>query len=170
MKRKVLVSLLLLLLLFLPVFNIAAQGPIGLDAGGVISTGYIKTDDPAYSGLSLLFLLRGGATVTGRYRINDSLSTGVEIGFTYMSISADGTSSQTWIDIPMNAVFRVGGKSTFVEPHVGYYLSATVMDFSGFSVGVKGSLGGFYTVITYVIGSTFKYPRFAIGWQYNNIF
>ncbi|MBB6480068.1 hypothetical protein [Spirochaeta isovalerica] len=166
MKRKFFIAM-MLVMLSIPAMNLAAQNsgsPIGLDFGGVVSTGYIASEP-----YSFLFLLRGGATVTGRYRINETFSTGLELGFTYFSWDYYGTTTN-WIDIPMNAVFRIGGGKTFVEPHVGYYLSASIMDFSGFSVGVKGSLGGFYTDITYVIGSDYKYPRFGIGWQYNNIF
>lgn len=160
----------------MPVLNLAADShgmevkPFGLDAGVVLSTGYLDSDDPIYSGFSVLFLLRGGITVTGRYRINDKLSAGAEIGFTYMSIDAGSGDATTFVDIPMNAVFRIGGGKTFIEPHLGYYLSATTMEFSGFSVGAKGSLNNFYADFTFVIGSDYQYPRFGLGWQWNNIF
>lgn len=177
MKKTFLASMLLILLI-LPVLNIAAEdldksssvSPFGLDAGAVVSTGYVTSDDPLYSGLSLLFLLRGGVTVTGRYRINEKMSTGAELGFTYMSISTNGGDPTTFIDVPMNAVFRYGGGKTFIEPHIGYYLSASTPEFSGFSVGAKGSLNNFYVDFTFVIGSDYKYPRFGLGWQWNNIF
>ncbi len=172
---------LLLLFLIVPLLSISAREssresskevkPFGLDAGLILSTGYLDSDDPTYSGLSLIFLLRGGLTVTGRYRINDKISAGAELGFNYMSIStSDGGSNTTFVDIPFNAVFRYGGKKTFIEPHIGYYISASVPEFSGFSVGAKGSLAGLYVDFTYVIGSDYKYPRFGLGWQYNNIF
>lgn len=177
MKKNVFIVALVLFLI-VPLLTVTAQEketksvkPIGLDAGSIVSTGYLTSDNPLYSGLSLLFLLRGGVTVTGRYRINDKLSTGAEIGFTYMSISTDGgDTTTTFVDIPIYGVFRLGGGKTFIEPHVGYYLSASIPEFSGFAVGAKGSLNGFYVDFTYIIGSDYTYPRFGLGWQFNNIF
>jgi len=176
MKRKIFIVSLLVFMI-VPLLTITAEDmekdvqPFGLDAGAMISTGYLDSSDPIYSGLSILFLLRGEISVTGRYRINDKLSTGVELGFAYMSISTDGSSNaSSFIDIPMQAVFRYGGGKTFIEPHIGYYLSTSATEFSGFSVGAKGSLGGFYVDFTFVIGSDYQYPRFGLGWQYNNIF
>ena len=177
MKKTISITLLMVFLL-LPVLSVFAQDkemdnavkPFGLDAGVVLSTGYLQTDDPLLNGLSLLFLLRGGITVTGRYRINEQMSTGGEIGLTFMSISTgDGEDATTFFDMPINAVFRYGGGKTFIEPHIGYYLSASLMDFSGFSVGAKGSLNNFYMDFTFVIGSKYQYPRFGFGWQWNNI-
>jgi len=178
MKKTISITLLLMFLI-LPVLTVAAEDagsnmdvkPFGLDAGIVLSTGYLQSDDPLLNGLSLLFLLRGGVTVTGRYRINDKMSTGGEIGLTFMSMStSEGGEATTFFDMPINAVFRYGGGKTFIEPHIGYYLSASLMDFSGFSVGAKGSLNNFYVDFTFIIGSEYQYPRFGFGWQWNNIF
>ncbi|MBN2656797.1 MAG: hypothetical protein JXR86_07035 [Spirochaetales bacterium] len=177
MKRKLFFTF-LIVMLALPVLNLSAQEaeqnlrPIGLDVGAVVSTGYLSgTGYDFVDILSPLFLLRAGVTVTGRYRINETFSTGLELGFTALSTSTDdGGTKAVVFDMPINAVFRIGGKTTFIEPHLGYYLSTfPVFSLGGFSVGAKGSLGGFYVDVTYVIGA-YKYPRFGIGWQWNNIF
>ena len=173
MKSKILIAIMLVIFI-IPVLNVSAEdsgkGPIGLDVGAIFSTGYLN--DPLYpdlSALSIIYLMRGGITATGRYRINDQLSAGLETGLLFLTFEIGGTTTY-FFDIPIQAVFRWGKDGTFLEPHVGYYLTLSGMQLGGFDVGVKGSLNNFYVDFSFIIGNGYNYPRFGLGYQINNIF
>lgn len=151
--------------------NEKSELPYALDAGGFLSYGIFETNsDDEFSNLvgifATLLSFRAGVSVTGRYKINNLLSAGLEIGYAYMSIESDGKETR-FDDVPINAVLRFGGKSTFIEGHGGYYYSDSI--YGGISTGAKASLGGLYLDCSYIFGKEYSYPRITLGFQLNNI-
>jgi hypothetical protein len=149
------------------------KGPVGLDAGIFISYGQINVDSGSGSEIdkivgvfASLLSVRGGGTVTLRYRLTSILSAGLEGGYAAMKVESNG-SSTLYQDIPVNAVVRLGGKGTFIEGHGGYYYSDSI--YGGISAGAKASLGGVYFDYTYIWGDSISYPRYTLGFQVNNI-
>lgn len=148
------------------------RGPVALDAGGFISYGHIEYNsgsefDQAVGFFASLLSIRGGVSATLRYRMSDLLSAGIEAGYATMQISND-TTNVNLNDFPVNAVFRLGGGQSFIEGHGGYYISDSI--YGGVSAGAKFSAGGVYFDYTHIFGEFFTYPRFSLGYQYNNIF
>lgn len=151
--------------------NEKSELPFALDAGGFLSYGIFETDsDDEFSNLvgvfATLLSIRAGVSVTGRYKINDLISAGLEVGYAYMSIESNGEETR-FDDIPLNAVVRLGSGSTFIEGHGGYYYSNSI--YGGISTGAKASLGGFYLDYSYIFGKDYTYPRISLGFQLNNI-
>lgn len=169
MKNKfIIIAVVLILVSSLPLAaerhgDTEQKSKIGLDFGGFVTTGWFP-QEPA----SLLFLLRGGSSVTVRYRINDTFSFGIEAGIS--AFYYDTGSSMMFLDAPVRAVFRIGGGKTFLEPHAGYYFTILGSDLDGFSFGAKASLSNLYVDFSYILGSDYSYPRFGLGYQLNNIF
>lgn len=171
MKKTVIV----LLLVLFPLMGVVAKSksPVGLDAGAFISYGVFDTSSAGeYSDVvglwATLFSVRGGFSGTLRYRLTDSLSVGGEAGVAWMSMES-GTSKYTFIDIPVNAVFRWGSKDTFLEPSIGYYFTSG-SSLHGMSAGLKASFNKLYIGGAYIFGGDINYARFTLGYQWNNIF
>lgn len=167
--------LLLLICVLMSVSAFAQQDELkfDVDAGGFLSYGVIDaTSDDEIGELTgifaTLFSIRGGFSVTGRYKITDDLSVGAEIGYATMSIEDSVGNEVVFTDIPLSAVIRYGAGSTFIEGQAGYYVSDTI--YGGLSAGAKLSLGGFYVSGAYVLNDTLgNYPRITIGYQFNNL-
>lgn len=174
MKNKITI----LLLILLPVCGTFAESsnsksPLGLDAGAFISYGVFDTSEAgeysdAVGFMATLLSIRGGASATLRYRLTDDLSLGTELGFAYTNFEINNE-KHTFIDIPVNAVFRWGSDDSFFEPFFGYYFS-NVSYFSGMNAGLKASFKRFYISGSYIFGGDINYTRFTLGYQWNNIF
>jgi len=145
----------------------------GWDLGLGMSLGFFDKETGDYdveeSFMKALLSLRVGFNTAFRFNITGWLSTGVETGVMFMKMTVDSGSGKreySFFDIPIRAIFRIGGGSTFLEPHAGYYI-ATGSYLGGGDLGVKLSLGGFFVEYGYIIG-TEKYSRVALGWTFNN--
>ena len=142
---------------------------ISIDTGAGISMAFIETDNALLGFLTFLFGMRGIYFADARFLISDMMSAGAELGIAAMSVSFDdGATSTLFLDLPIRGIFRFGKGGTFIQAYAGLYMPVSPTFDTLFDVGIKGSLGGLYTEVSYLMGTT-SYARAAIGFALNDI-
>lgn len=111
---------------------------------------------------------RFGFDATVSYTINDTLSVGPNIGIHIMK-SIYEMKEHIYIDVPLRVGLKVGRGNTFVQPFLGYFLCATSFLPSGFEVGTRLALAGFFADASVIIGSEI-WGHATIGVTLTNLF
>ena len=134
---------------------------VKFDSTAFISLGVYEDNSEDANDMELfLRSIRGGFTGIFRYELLPTLSIGVESGIALMTYDAG---SHFILDVPVNALGRVGFEFVFIEGHVGYYFS-NYNDLSGASSGVKLGLGDWFLDASLILADE-VYTRYTFGFQ-----
>lgn len=159
-------KLLVLFILLSVSVGVFAQNKVQFDTTAFISMGVYEDDSDDLSDIDMfLKSLRGGFTGSFRYEILPTVSVGIESGIGVVSYD-DGTTYK--IDVPVNAIARIGFDFLFLEGHTGYYFSA-FEELSGSSSGLKVGLGNWFVDASAIIADE-VYTRYTFGFQASNMF
>jgi len=169
--RKILLCALIIFFAGFGVFAGDDGNTFSFDTGGGLTVPFFTaealedlwgTTGSGFDVLASILLTKVSLVLDARFCITPSISAGLELG-AYLMVFSD----PAFYDFPLRAIFRYGGKGTYIELLGGYYISAA--ELSGFEIGARGSLGGLYVDFTYVIAE-YSYYNVGLGWIATNIF
>ena len=162
-NRKISLTVLFVLLFFSQVSIYSQQSTseskkrVGVDLGAALSIG-LFSESPSgpfeYEEPITVSLASGrfAFDTSVLYKLNDSYSIGAVTGLHIMK-SIFQMQEHLYIDIPWRIALKIGSRTTFIEPFLGYFWCVTSYLPSGFEIGSRFSLAGLFIEGSTILGS-----------------
>ncbi len=128
------------LLLVAIVFAVTANAQIQIGVSGSLGLPMGDFGDAAKMGI--------GATVTGKYALNETMTVGANIGYLSFSSDLDGFS---WTIMPITALFEYNLGKFYVGSDLGFYSYGVKFEYEG----IEGSSSKTYLGFAPTVGANF---------------